>query len=457
MATVAHLAVALTARTQPFLRGMSRATSAVAGLSLGIAKLGAGVVGLAGVGGLGALAVATGVTIGRLDRLAKTANKLSLNPQVLLNLRDLAERSGASVEQLDMGLQRFLRRVGEAKFGRGEALPALEELGLAGDRSFLDAQPELQLERVAKALANVTDEQRRLALTFKFFDSEGVVLTQTLSELARSGYDRLERSQRKLGRVFSPRSARVIESITEKWDQLKQAFSGRFIQVVTALAPSINELLKGIVGFVKGANLKDFIDGFREALKDLPAFLKNLKIKETLDGWFESATQKAQQLLGSFGGLRGMIASVRGVMERITIIIDLVVAKVDQLLRRWRKIKQIPKAIGELTDVISDVAKTRGFREAGGLAGLAASNLLGFQRGGMAETVTRALPAAAGVGIDAADDIARGILGTVDRVARGGSLIPGVFEGAGESGDAILKVLEEIRDQSAQGAPAVAN
>lgn len=65
------------------------------------------------------------------DQLGKTADKLGVNVELLQQLRFAAEQTGVETRTLDMGLQRFIRRVSEAANGTGEAKAALEQLGIS--------------------------------------------------------------------------------------------------------------------------------------------------------------------------------------------------------------------------------------------------------------------------------------------------------------------------------------
>jgi len=64
------------------------------------------------------------------DQLAKTASKLGTTATELAGLRFAAEQTGVEMRTLDMGLQRFIRRLQEASQGSGEAQDTLKQLGI---------------------------------------------------------------------------------------------------------------------------------------------------------------------------------------------------------------------------------------------------------------------------------------------------------------------------------------
>jgi hypothetical protein len=94
------------------------ATKAVSGL------------GLAVTGTAAAVAAFAKVNFDAIDRLGKTASKLGVNVELLQSMRYAAEQTGIAQNTLDMALQRFIRRAGEAAKGTGEAKGALRDLGI---------------------------------------------------------------------------------------------------------------------------------------------------------------------------------------------------------------------------------------------------------------------------------------------------------------------------------------
>ena len=65
----------------------------------------------------GTLAYFAKRNIDTLDTLGKTASKLGVNVEFLQKMRFAAEQTGIETRTLDMGLQRFIRRVAEAAIG----------------------------------------------------------------------------------------------------------------------------------------------------------------------------------------------------------------------------------------------------------------------------------------------------------------------------------------------------
>ena len=117
------------------------------------------------------------------DDIGKVADKLGVTTDFLQRMQFAAEQTGIATNTLNMGLQRFTRRVAEARNGTGEAKAALEQLGIALNDSEGNARSiEDVLADVSDGLANTADSGEKVRLAFKFFDSEGVALVSTLGE-----------------------------------------------------------------------------------------------------------------------------------------------------------------------------------------------------------------------------------------------------------------------------------
>ena len=109
-------------------RGLSSLGERARTLTTGMRALGGALVGAAAVGGLATL---IDQSISAADAIGKTADKLGVGIEALQELRFAAQLAGVQQQTLDMGLQRFTRRVAEAAKGTGEAKQALTDMGIA--------------------------------------------------------------------------------------------------------------------------------------------------------------------------------------------------------------------------------------------------------------------------------------------------------------------------------------
>jgi len=117
------------------------------------------------------------------DAIGKTADKLGISVESLQKYRFAAQQTGVAQNALDMGLQRFSRRVGEAANGSGVLKDVFNDLGIAlRDSNGRLRQTEDILNDYADAIAGAGSSQEKLLLAFKAFDSEGAALVNTVGK-----------------------------------------------------------------------------------------------------------------------------------------------------------------------------------------------------------------------------------------------------------------------------------
>lgn len=215
--------------------------------------------------------------IDSLDNIGKTADKLGLTTDALQELRAAADAAGVSSTTLDMAMQRFGRRVAEARQGTGEAKAALEEMGIelftvSGGVKDIDSV----LGDVADAFTEVADQTDMNRLAMKLFDSEGVAMVNML----RDGQDALSETRaemQKLGIV-------IDEDLIRKAEDSKTQLSAMASVIKSNLSVAIIELAPLLVSTASGiAKLSTEASTFINLFKTLGAAPLNLGEQETLD------------------------------------------------------------------------------------------------------------------------------------------------------------------------------
>lgn len=201
-----------------------------------IAKIGSAFALVAG----GATAALTKASMQNIDALAKTADKIGITTQALGGLQHAAELTGVSGETMNMALQRMTRRVSEAANGTGEAVKALDELGL--NAAELEKLPlDVQMGVVADAMGNVTNQSDRVRLAMKLFDSEGVALVNTLAG-GSAGLSAMAKESELLGLSISRVDAAQIEAANDSITKAQGVFEGIGNQIAVTLSPLVSEL-----------------------------------------------------------------------------------------------------------------------------------------------------------------------------------------------------------------------
>ena len=205
-------------------------------------------------GGVAATATAALVKqqFSHIDTLAKTADKLGVTTEALSGLRLAAELTGVQQRQLDLGIQRMTRRMAEVATGTGEAKEAVRELGL--DAKELSKLPTDQiLIKIAEAMEGVTNQSQRVRLAFKFFDSEGVALVNTLG-LGADALREIMKEADELGLSISRVDAAKIEAANDAATRARAAFAGLTQQIAIGMAPAIESMNNDFTDWVKVTN-----------------------------------------------------------------------------------------------------------------------------------------------------------------------------------------------------------
>jgi len=102
----------------------NKAMGAASTAAMGMMRAMLPIAGAAGLLRIGSNAVSTAAQLGRV------ADRLGVTTDLLQEMRYAGTELGIQQEKMDMALQRFVRRIGEAASGTGEAKAALEEMGI---------------------------------------------------------------------------------------------------------------------------------------------------------------------------------------------------------------------------------------------------------------------------------------------------------------------------------------
>jgi len=214
-----------------------------------MSRVATGALGALGVG-LGAAAFANLVR-GSLQAalaLEDTAARVAFTVEQLQELRFAADQNGFSTRTLDLALQRFSRRTGEAAQGTGELFQTIQQLGISlrnADGSMRSSY-EILLD-YADAIQNAESDQERLRLAFKAFDSEGAQLVTVMAH-GRDGVMGFGQAAREAGVVMDRDLVRRGAEANARLREMEQI-------ITTQLQSAVLENTENLMIFVE--NLGD--------------------------------------------------------------------------------------------------------------------------------------------------------------------------------------------------------
>ncbi len=193
-----------------------------------------------------------------LDSVGKTSSKLGIAAERVQELHLAAELAGISTQTMDMAVQRMTRRVAEAAKGTGEAVGALNELGISAEK-LSRMTPDEMLRQIADSMSDVTNESDRVRLAMKLFDSEGVAMVNMLSAGSK-GLDDVAAKANKLGLIIGGDYIKAVEKSNNAWNIASQVLGTAEKGISVGLSMSLESL---VTNLTNGASK---VDVFSEAL-----------------------------------------------------------------------------------------------------------------------------------------------------------------------------------------------
>jgi hypothetical protein len=273
--------------------------------------LGASIVGFIGVASLMRLKDLTKEALDFGTNIQITANKIGVSTKELQGFRLAGQQfAGITSRTLDMGLQRFSRRLGEANQDTGELKGTLLKLGIntkdanGNIRSVTDV-----LMEYADGIANAESSSEQLRLAFKGFDSEGAVLVELFkngSEQMRQFITQAQSTGAVMSDVMSKKAQKLNDVMALQSQIIKTQVSEAFI--------NLGGILTGITTLT-GAVAKKFNDFFTpESLKtQKDAEAQGLSMLET----FQKIQELENESAGIKGGFNGLLTDRQVEIENI--------------------------------------------------------------------------------------------------------------------------------------------
>lgn len=189
-----------------------------------------------------------GSTINAADQIAKLSTRLGDSTEALSQYRLVAEKTGVEFKTLTTGIQRMTRRISEAAVtGKGEAVPALRELGLSA-KALADLKPHEQFELLADAMMEIPRQGDRVRLAMKLFDTEGVALLQTM-EGGSAAIRSLREEADKLGLTLGEDTAKQAEEFNDQLAEMKASLTG----LIQTFIPIANKIVTGWALIIEAA------------------------------------------------------------------------------------------------------------------------------------------------------------------------------------------------------------
>ena len=248
--SIGKFAVNIGANTRGFSKGLKGASGMAGGFSKSIGGMAAKLAGVAAafMAARGAVK-AVGDQFDQIDKIAKFAKETGFATESLVGYQHAAALTGTSVETVDKGMQRFVRRLGEAKMGHGEAVKGFAAMGISAEE-MAKKTPEALFADVAEHLKNIKDPAERAAIAYSLFGRQGQEMLNFLTE-GKAGLAAATAEADALGMSFSAVDAAKVEESNDAWTRVKTAVSGLARTFAVHLAPVLTNISTKFVEVAK--------------------------------------------------------------------------------------------------------------------------------------------------------------------------------------------------------------
>ena len=309
MASVGDLVAKLKLNTRGFTGPLKKSSRDIGMFSKGLGNLAA----TGGVAAAGLLVTAGAVVVlkravgevvselkeafDRLDSLAKTGARLGVPTEKLAGLRFAAGLAGASVKELDIGLQNLARRSSEAADGTGEGVEAFKKLGINA-KQFNELSVDKQFEKITRSMGKLKNQNDKVGVAFDLFGRSGVKLLNLMD----AGVGNLRAAMAKaqlMGIAPTADQLARIEAANDAINALGQAWDGIFNTLAIDIAPAIIVVAKETSAWLMLAkNLATVLGVVSERIRDMPSppvigkLSLAIKLTQDLAGWFSGVNDK---------------------------------------------------------------------------------------------------------------------------------------------------------------------
>jgi len=313
---------------------MKRMQRSVASLTGSLSSMKSGLIGLlAAVGAVKAFQLFTRAvrefvgtineSIERMDRLAKTADRVGISVQRLRELQLGATLSGADAGTPVKLMQRLSKVLGDAADGSKTAQDAFDRLGLSTE-TLAGIPLDRALETVANALRNLGRPTERIAVALKLFGGEGAEALNFLENFTIAAEDARQTFAR-AGIAISAQDTQRIEQANDAmararaiWEAVKDIIVAEFAPAITEGAAALLEMAsrgEGIGETVRkeartaAVAIATFAD---IAVNSFNAIKNTLGTLETMHRWFISIYKPAQLVNSAMKSLWKTMSSETG-------------------------------------------------------------------------------------------------------------------------------------------------
>lgn len=248
MAFSNHVKVLFGADTKDFQKGLSSAQRQTNKFADVFKNKFVGLLGAAAIAGTTKKIIEFGASIGDV------ADRLGVGTEFLQKFQYAASQNGVASNEASIALQRFTRRVAEAKAKGGPLKETLDRLGISLNDSQGNAKSSEQVfQDFGKALSRMSDPADKLRTAFQFLDTEGAKLTQ----LFRDGVPTIAeygKEAEKLGLIVKDDQVKALQEASGAMEEMGKSFMGFLAtgaKPISIAIKGLSAMLNSFTAFIK--------------------------------------------------------------------------------------------------------------------------------------------------------------------------------------------------------------
>lgn len=202
------------------------------------------------------------------DSILQISEKVGTTTNELQQLRFAASQVGVGTGEMDVALQRFSRRLGEAAKGMGSLYKTVQDYDIQIKNADGSTKSTLEVfKQFADVISNAKDSQEQLAIAFKAFDSGGAQLVNLLRQ-GGEGVQFFADEAERLGLVLDESAIKKASQANTTMTILSQKMRTEFTRAVAENADAWENLFRILISGIDVIgktvrNVTDFVDKFR--------------------------------------------------------------------------------------------------------------------------------------------------------------------------------------------------
>ena len=234
--------VTLGLKSKQFSGGLKKGRSDVGKFSSGVGGSLAKMAGPIAIAAAGIFSISKAIgsikeQFSEVDRISKLSDELNISTESLVSWGHAAGLAGSSSQDVEKGLRKFVKVLGELDAGISDTAKNFTALGLNVNQ-LIEAGPEKAFTMVAESISKIDDPMRRAAIATSLFGKNG----QKMMVMMMGGAGGLAAARKEadaLGITFDRLEGSKIEAANDAMLRLKTSFTGISRKAAIQLAPMI--------------------------------------------------------------------------------------------------------------------------------------------------------------------------------------------------------------------------